>query len=157
MSVGKHINCVKPLKFAGLLHATHCVSLRCLHTLYSHIIAGSMAVSMSISMAVLLLAVLSICNGARLTSRASFRDNQLNNLLSSATRRVLESRPLLGLDRQNKNLRVLAFGDSITEGWIQTAWTKVSFLTNVGCVVSTANCCRCVLPTYVVFPQPPHQ
>lgn len=32
---------------------------------------------------------------------------------------------LLGLDKANKQLRVLAHGDSITEGWINTAWIKV--------------------------------
>jgi hypothetical protein len=31
---------------------------------------------------------------------------------------------LLGLDKANKQLRVLAHGDSITEGWINTAWIK---------------------------------
>lgn len=34
------------------------------------------------------------------------------------------TKALLGLDRSNKQLRVLAHGDSITEGWINTAWRK---------------------------------
>ncbi|KAF6258256.1 SGNH hydrolase-type esterase domain-containing protein [Scenedesmus sp. NREL 46B-D3] len=45
---------------------------------------------------------------------------------TGANRHILQAaRPLLGLDRENKNLRVLAFGDSITEGWIHSAWAKV--------------------------------
>lgn len=40
--------------------------------------------------------------------------------------RVLQQRPkLLGLDRNTKSVRVLAFGDSLTEGWIHSRWTKI--------------------------------
>lgn len=35
------------------------------------------------------------------------------------------SQPLLGLDTKDKKVRVLAFGDSITEGWINSAYIKV--------------------------------
>jgi hypothetical protein len=31
---------------------------------------------------------------------------------------------LLGLNRGTKSVRVMTFGDSITEGWIQTRWVK---------------------------------
>lgn len=35
------------------------------------------------------------------------------------------AKALLGLDTSNKQLRVLAHGDSITEGWINTLWVKM--------------------------------
>jgi hypothetical protein len=41
------------------------------------------------------------------------------------TRQLLARVKQLGLDRQNKNVRVLAFGDSITEGWINSRYTKM--------------------------------
>jgi len=52
-------------------------------------------------------------------------------LLASPHRQLLaqqgmqSAKALLGLDRNNKQLRVLAHGDSITEGWINTAWIKM--------------------------------
>lgn len=39
--------------------------------------------------------------------------------------------PLLGRDTKNKKLRVLAFGDSITEGWINSLQTKVPWTPQV--------------------------
>lgn len=52
-------------------------------------------------------------------------------VLSSSHQRQLlaqkgmrSAKALLGLDRNNKQLRVLAHGDSITEGWINTLWVK---------------------------------
>eukprot|EP00879_Flechtneria_rotunda_P011773 GHRR01012298.1.p1 GENE.GHRR01012298.1~~GHRR01012298.1.p1 ORF type:complete len:229 (+),score=66.60 GHRR01012298.1:89-775(+) len=33
-------------------------------------------------------------------------------------------RNILGLDAKDKDVRILAFGDSITEGWVNTAWVK---------------------------------
>jgi long-subunit fatty acid transport protein len=44
---------------------------------------------------------------------------------ASSGRQLLAKHALLGLDKANKQLRVLAHGDSITEGWINTAWIKV--------------------------------
>lgn len=42
-----------------------------------------------------------------------------------AQKGMKSTKALLGLDRSNKQLRVLAHGDSITEGWINTAWIKM--------------------------------
>lgn len=70
--------------------------------------------------AVLLLAAAS-------ASARSFDDE----LLGTHRRQLLaqqgmrSAKALLGLDRTNKQLRVLAHGDSITEGWINTLWIKM--------------------------------
>lgn len=67
------------------------------------------------------MAAASLCSAARLPTR------QHRGLLavSAYTGPRQAAKPLLGLDRANKKLRVLAFGDSITEGWINSAYTKV--------------------------------
>jgi lysophospholipase L1-like esterase len=44
---------------------------------------------------------------------------------SLTAQRAAPRERLLGLDTQSKALRVLAFGDSITEGWIHTSRRKV--------------------------------
>lgn len=60
-------------------------------------------------------------------SARSFDDD----MLGSHRRQLLaqhgmrSAKALLGLDRTNKQLRVLAHGDSITEGWINTLWIKM--------------------------------
>lgn len=68
------------------------------------------------------MAATSLCSAARLPTR------QHRGLLAVAasTGPRQAAKPLLGLDRANKKLRVLAFGDSITEGWINSAYTKVN-------------------------------
>lgn len=42
-----------------------------------------------------------------------------------AQKGMASTKALLGLDKNDKQLRVLAHGDSITEGWINTAWIKM--------------------------------
>jgi lysophospholipase L1-like esterase len=69
------------------------------------------------------MAAVSMCNAARLPRQ---HNKPLAAAAAGPSRQILQaSKPLLGLDRANKKLRVLAFGDSITEGWINSAYTKV--------------------------------
>lgn len=68
---------------------------------------------------------------------------------TGANRHILQAaRPLLGLDRENKNLRVLAFGDSITEGWIHSAWAKVRTTAMLSSLLAFAQCVSLMSPCY---------
>jgi hypothetical protein len=97
----------------------------------------------TVTCCLLLLAVMaavSFSSAARLPTRQHHRPVAAA-AAAGAERRILQApRPLLGLDRANRKLRVLAFGDSITEGWIHSAWTKVSW---VQCTTAAAKqlCC----------------
>lgn len=73
-------------------------------------------------------ATLMLLLGASLSSAAA-RSLDAEMLVSNhrqllAQKGMHSTKALLGLDRSNKQLRVLAHGDSITEGWINTAWRK---------------------------------
>lgn len=73
-----------------------------------------------------LAALLAVASAARPVKDCELKQQQQQQEMQRppASRHLLGSSKLLGLDRQNKKLRVLAHGDSITEGWVDSAEIK---------------------------------
>lgn len=88
--------------------------------------ARGMATSSAALLALVLACSVAVCAARRSmqqpgTAAAGSQQQQVQR----GGRQLLSKQSLLGLDKANKQLRVLAHGDSITEGWINTAWIKV--------------------------------
>lgn len=90
--------------------------------------AGTMPRRALIMQLLLIAAVVSCATGRPPRSAAARIQHKIQQQQSVRLRQLQQTQavqPLLGLDTKNKKLRVLAFGDSITEGWINSTQTKV--------------------------------